>query len=116
VVPVQLAFGYGYNYLWILQGRQPAVVAATTPKTPGATPAGRGSNLGRGPAPGRGAGVVTDSPADHHLGRRVKTRWPEDNTFYEAVITDYSAEKVHFSYPERLSFVPRNSKVSESVQ
>lgn len=72
------------------------MVAATTPKTPGAPPAGRGSNLGRGPAPAR-TGVGSDSPSDHHLGRKVKTRWPDDNTFYEAVITDYDPEKVHSS-------------------
>ncbi|XP_020265400.1 protein EMSY-LIKE 3-like isoform X3 [Asparagus officinalis] len=27
---------------------------------------------------------------DHLIGRKVMTRWPEDNNFYEAVITDYN--------------------------
>ncbi|WCJ19010.1 Emsy N Terminus (ENT) domain-containing protein [Euphorbia peplus] len=27
------------------------------------------------------------------IGRRVKTRWPDDNHFYEAVITQYNAEQ-----------------------
>ncbi|CAM6100329.1 unnamed protein product [Calypogeia fissa] len=73
-------------------GRQPPVVAATTPKTPAGPPAGRGSNIGRGPAPTRAA-VGPDSPSDHHIGRKVQTRWPEDNTFYEAVITDFDPAK-----------------------
>ncbi|KAG9131161.1 hypothetical protein Leryth_020154, partial [Lithospermum erythrorhizon] len=25
------------------------------------------------------------------IGRKVRTRWPDDNNFYEAVITDYKA-------------------------
>lgn len=28
------------------------------------------------------------------LGRKVWTRWPEDNSFYEAVITDYNRAEV----------------------
>lgn len=28
------------------------------------------------------------------IGRKVRTRWPEDNSFYEAVITDY--KEVYF--------------------
>lgn len=24
------------------------------------------------------------------IGRRVRTRWPDDNNFYEAVISDYN--------------------------
>lgn len=27
---------------------------------------------------------------DSLIGRRVRTRWPDDNNFYEAVITDYN--------------------------
>lgn len=29
------------------------------------------------------------------IGRKVKTRWPDDNNFYEAVITDYNPAEVH---------------------
>jgi hypothetical protein len=28
------------------------------------------------------------------VGKRVQTRWPDDNSFYEAIITDYSAHDV----------------------
>lgn len=56
---------------------------------------------GRGPAPGRGSGGafgVNDSAEvanfDPLVGRKVWTRWPEDNSFYEAVITDYNPVEV----------------------
>ncbi|KAL3698196.1 hypothetical protein R1sor_012272 [Riccia sorocarpa] len=69
------------------------VVTASTPKAPPGGPApGRSSNLGRGPAPVR-AGSGAEAPVDSFIGRKVKTRWPEDNTFYEAVITDYDPDK-----------------------
>lgn len=32
---------------------------------------------------------------DSFIGRKVRTRWPDDNNFYEAVITDYNPMKVH---------------------
>jgi len=28
------------------------------------------------------------------LGRRVRTKWPEDNTFYDAIITQYNPVEV----------------------
>lgn len=31
---------------------------------------------------------------DSYVGNKVWTRWPEDNHFYEAVITDYNAAEV----------------------
>lgn len=31
---------------------------------------------------------------EHLIGRKVWTRWPEDNSFYEAVITDYNHAEV----------------------
>ncbi|KAI9116520.1 hypothetical protein K1719_012687 [Acacia pycnantha] len=41
------------------------------------------------------SGAVMGEPAegatyDQLIGRRVRTRWPDDNNFYEAVITDYN--------------------------
>jgi len=30
---------------------------------------------------------------DPLIGRKVRTRWPEDNNFYEAVITDYNPQQ-----------------------
>ncbi|KAK4253656.1 hypothetical protein QN277_010303 [Acacia crassicarpa] len=42
------------------------------------------------------SGAIMGEPADGTtldslIGRRVRTRWPDDNNFYEAVITDYNA-------------------------
>ncbi|KAF1896463.1 hypothetical protein Lal_00034161 [Lupinus albus] len=41
---------------------------------------------GRNQVPNRAEGVSFDSL----IGRRVRTKWPDDNNFYEAVITDYN--------------------------
>ncbi|XP_026391927.1 protein EMSY-LIKE 3-like isoform X4 [Papaver somniferum] len=53
-------------------------------------PAGRGFRPNRGLS---GAlvtnGRVGAGSSDPYIGRKVMTRWPEDNNFYEAVITDY---------------------------
>ena len=37
---------------------------------------------------------------DPLIGKKVWTKWPEDNNFYEAVITDYNAVEVSY-----LSFI-----------
>ncbi|KAB1224884.1 hypothetical protein CJ030_MR1G008842 [Morella rubra] len=57
---------------------------------------------GRGQVANRvSSGAVASQPpegatVDPLIGRRVRTRWPDDNNFYEAVITDYnSAEGRH---------------------
>ena len=58
----------------------------------GVTP-GRGGAPGRGAAPWsnhKGAGPSSDAPVDQWIGRRVMTRWPEDNTFYDAIVSDYN--------------------------
>ncbi|XP_020592821.1 protein EMSY-LIKE 3 [Phalaenopsis equestris] len=54
----------------------------------------------RGHLTNRGVpGVITGNeqletgPQDPLVGRKVMTRWPEDNNFYEAVITDYDKQK-----------------------
>lgn len=44
--------------------------------------------------------IPTNEPAeaatfDPLIGRKVWTRWPEDNNFYEAVITDYNPTEVY---------------------
>ncbi|KAK7283846.1 hypothetical protein RIF29_13594 [Crotalaria pallida] len=41
---------------------------------------------GRNQVPNRAEGASVDSL----IGRRVRTKWPDDNHFYEAVITDYN--------------------------
>jgi len=51
---------------------------------------------GRGPVTNRNtsAGLPSEGPQLNPLiGRKVMTRWPDDNSFYEAVITDYDAAK-----------------------
>lgn len=35
---------------------------------------------------------------DPLIGKKVWTRWPEDNHFYEAVITDYNHVEVYFTF------------------
>ncbi|KAF7101807.1 hypothetical protein CFC21_103038 [Triticum aestivum] len=63
---------------------------------PSAGPSGRGPHMNRN-FPGRPA-APEPSQGQHHLnpliGRKVMSRWPEDNNFYEATITDYNAEKI----------------------
>ncbi|CAM0950841.1 unnamed protein product [Alopecurus aequalis] len=60
-----------------------------------AGPSGRGPQMnrnfpGRPPAPEPSQGQHVDPL----INQRVMTRWPEDNSFYEATITDYNAEKM----------------------
>lgn len=45
------------------------------------------------------SGGLTYEPAeavsyDTLVGRKVRTRWPDDNNFYEAVITNYKPDEV----------------------
>uniref|UniRef100_A0A7N0UCJ7 ENT domain-containing protein n=1 Tax=Kalanchoe fedtschenkoi TaxID=63787 RepID=A0A7N0UCJ7_KALFE len=51
-------------------------------------------SAGRGQIASRvSSGVLANGPGeakiDSLIGRKVKTRWPDDNNFYEAVITDF---------------------------
>lgn len=56
---------------------------------------------GRGQVANRvSSGAVASQPPegatmDPLIGRRVRTRWPDDNNFYEAVITDYNPAEVY---------------------
>ncbi|CAA7409494.1 unnamed protein product [Spirodela intermedia] len=61
---------------------QAVPVASSTKPTPypSAVPTGRGQLASR----------AEGSAFDPLIGRKVWTRWPEDNNFYEAVITDYN--------------------------
>jgi hypothetical protein len=38
------------------------------------------------------------------IGRKVMIRWPEDNSFYEAVISDYNADTVRFYHTWVVAF------------
>ncbi|KAK1266450.1 hypothetical protein QJS04_geneDACA016298 [Acorus gramineus] len=58
---------------------------------PPTTPTGRVQVANRGSS-GSFMGVEPNEAANFNnfIGRKVMTRWPEDNNFYEAVITDYN--------------------------
>ncbi|KAL3624590.1 hypothetical protein CASFOL_031258 [Castilleja foliolosa] len=54
-------------------------------------PAGRGQfGNNRISSGGHANGPAEGSSFDPLIGRKVRTRWPDDNTFYEAVISDYN--------------------------
>lgn len=59
---------------------------------PTAGPGGRGQVAN----PPSGARIEPAEAATFNplIGRKVLTRWPEDNNFYEAVITDYNPAEV----------------------
>ncbi|KAL4585792.1 hypothetical protein LXL04_010418 [Taraxacum kok-saghyz] len=57
---------------------------------PPSGPSGRGqigNRVSAGPLANESAETSAFSPL---IGRKVRTRWPDDNNFYEAVITDYN--------------------------
>lgn len=63
-------------------------------------PAGRGQFSNRI----SGGGLATE-PAeglsfDALIGRKVRTRWPDDNNFYEAVITNYNPNEVYLTFDD----------------
>lgn len=69
---------------------------------PSSGPTGRSQIVSRVPS-----GAIANEPAkgaasDPLIGKKVRTRWPDDNNFYEAVITDYNPVEVRsfaaFSY------------------
>ncbi|XP_077211027.1 protein EMSY-LIKE 3-like isoform X2 [Tasmannia lanceolata] len=72
----------------------PGVPSMKSVPYPSMGPTGRGQVANRGPS----GALVGNEPAeaatyDPLVGRKVMTRWPEDNNFYEAVITDYNPEE-----------------------
>ncbi|KAL3380808.1 hypothetical protein AABB24_001126 [Solanum stoloniferum] len=46
--------------------------------------------FGRGQLDNRVSESAKAASVDSLIGRKVRTRWPDDNNFYEAVITDYN--------------------------
>lgn len=63
----------------------------------GRTPRGVLSNHGSSAIPlANEATDVSTTTRDHLVGRKLKTRWPDDNNFYEAVIVDYNPVQVLF--------------------
>lgn len=83
----------------LLSGQCIALTAALVVKSmhTGLTGSGQVNNRG---SLGAFASNENAEGATHEplIGRKVWTRWPEDNSFYEAVITDYNhAEVCSFS-------------------
>ncbi|TVU11100.1 hypothetical protein EJB05_44663 [Eragrostis curvula] len=69
----------------------------STPKSmpPSAGTSGRGPPMSR-TFPGGPPEPSQAQSVNPLVGRKVMSRWPEDNSFYEAVISDYSPETVSF--------------------
>lgn len=76
-----------------MQGQAiPSAASTKTMQHPSAGPSGRGQvpaskNSSGAPAANEAA---KRTPYDPLIGRKVMTRWPEDNNFYEAVIIEYN--------------------------
>uniref|UniRef100_A0A804MKZ0 ENT domain-containing protein n=1 Tax=Zea mays TaxID=4577 RepID=A0A804MKZ0_MAIZE len=62
--------------------------SAAKPIPSSAGPSGRGPHMNRGGS----APEAQAQNVDPLIGRKVMSRWPEDNSFYEAVIYEYDAE------------------------
>ncbi|KAF8395905.1 hypothetical protein HHK36_019860 [Tetracentron sinense] len=69
----------------------PGVSAMKSMQYPSAGPTGRGQVANRGSSGALVANELAEAATfDPLIGRKVMTRWPEDNNFYDAVITDYN--------------------------
>ncbi|KAF4359193.1 hypothetical protein F8388_005302 [Cannabis sativa] len=75
--------------------KKPKSVSSTV-QYPSAGLTGRAQATNRGPSGGFPTTEAAEGAAayDPLIGRKVWTRWPEDNHFYEAVITDYNALEI----------------------
>ncbi|XP_068647305.1 protein EMSY-LIKE 3-like isoform X2 [Aristolochia californica] len=72
----------------------PPLAGVSSLKYPAAGPTGIGQVANRGSSGALAANEPNEaSPFDPLVGRKVMTRWPEDNSFYDAVITDYDPVK-----------------------
>ncbi|XP_057982518.1 protein EMSY-LIKE 3 isoform X2 [Malania oleifera] len=78
------------------QGAPPLGAGGKRPKPPmkypstGSTGRGQFANRSSSGAPMSNEPAEAAASFDSLIGRKVMTRWPEDNNFYEAVITDYN--------------------------
>lgn len=57
---------------------------------PSSVPTGRGQPVNRVSSSNRVGDPSEAATFDPLIGRKVRTRWPDDNNFYAAVITDYN--------------------------
>lgn len=70
----------------------PGLSAMKSMQSPSTVNVGNRSYLNRSYSSVRATNEPTEAASfDSLIGRKVWTRWPEDNSFYEAVITDYHA-------------------------
>lgn len=68
---------------------------------PSSGPPGRGQVVNRVSSNAIGNEHAEGATFGSLIGRKLRTRWPDDNNFYEAVITDYNPTEVQsgfFSY------------------
>ncbi|RWV89060.1 hypothetical protein GW17_00048812, partial [Ensete ventricosum] len=68
----------------------PGVSSMKSMQYPSAGPSGRSQVASRNSSGAPMIDPAKKTPYDPLIGRKVMTRWPEDNNFYEAVITDYN--------------------------
>ncbi|TVU06578.1 hypothetical protein EJB05_49799, partial [Eragrostis curvula] len=80
------------------------LTAPMQPSSSGAKKAGPPGTKGKKTKPGtrydRNPSAVPPPegvPVNPLIGRKVMTRWPDDNSFYEAVITDYNANEDRYA-------------------
>lgn len=83
-------------HIFPLQGQSlPGLSSAKAMHYPSAVSAGNRSFNNRGSVGSLPANELAEGATfDPLIGRKVWTRWPEDNNFYEAVITDYNRSEV----------------------
>lgn len=63
-------------------------------------PLGRGQFGNHMPSRGLANEPTESVTLDPLVGRKVRTRWPANNNFYEAVIAEYNAAEVHLYFAD----------------
>ncbi|XP_028553249.1 protein EMSY-LIKE 3 isoform X2 [Dendrobium catenatum] len=76
-----------------VRGKKPKLGQALPAGYTPTGPSGRGQTVNRSLGAITTAHSVEAAQYDPLIGRKVMTRWPDDNNFYEAVISDYDAMK-----------------------
>lgn len=77
------------------QGQKVPGGSSSKPMPSAAGPSGRGPHMNRNFP---GAAEAQAQNVHSLIGSKVMIRWPEDNSFYEAVISDYNIERVRSCY------------------
>lgn len=77
----------------------PGLSSMKSMQYPSSGPAGSRHFLNRSSSGALAANEPAEAATfDTLMGRKVWTRWPDDNNFYEAVITDYNAAEVRAKF------------------